>query len=416
MSPESKKQNFSSEALREAKKLSYCLDENLFEGREEAKGVTIDSAHSKDLDDAIAVEKTSDGWIVHVSIADVSALVKEDSYLDKEAFKKVFTRYFKGSNDPLLPHVLSENMLSLLENEKRPTLTFSIPVSKDFEIGEPTFSKTYLKNQKRFTYDGVDKILKHKNAQSPHKGMLHDAQFVAGNIKKRHGNTAHTKGSPSHLIVQEFMLLANEALAKYCDDHDIPILFRNQGNGTSKPQVFYTEKEKEKDTVLGRLRKSFFNQYTKIVLWCDKKNIPLFRSEHVKKIRKQSQEDFLVEVRNAQKNPEQEKNSTLQKAVDSVIRAEYSPESSGHEGLQMESYTHGTSPIRRYADLVNHRVFSALADHPEETHAHLPYTKEELQKFADQINLVTEKEKKQGKKKTIHTMPRPQKKQPSKAA
>lgn len=400
----SEKQSFSSETINEAKKLSYTLDEKLFEGREKVNGFTVDSPSSKDLDDALALEKTKEGWILHVSIADVSALVKPESYIDKDAFEKVFTRYLKNGNEPMIPHVLSENMLSLLENEKRPTLTFSIPISKDFEIGDPQISKTYIQSQKRFSYNEVDQLLRNKQ-ENKWKGDLQELSYVAQNLaKRRKGSGSHKDGSKSHTIVQESMLLANESLAQFCDKNDIPILFRNQSNGEKKPkQVVFQEKGKPQKNFFQYIKTSFRNTMLRVVDFCEKHNIPVFPQKYFEKIRKLSKKEFLLEVRNSAQNPEEENASTIQKAVHDVIQpAEYGIESEGHAGLETSAYTHATSPIRRYADLINHRIFSTLADNandPEETKKHLPYSEKELQEIAYQINTVTKKEKEGQKKK-----------------
>lgn len=374
-----KSENFSRRALKEAQKLSFRLNEEIFENRKKIDGLTIDGASSKDLDDALWVEKKEDGWILHISIADVSALVQPESYLDQEAFRKVFTRYFQGSNDPMLPHILSENSLSLLQNQKRPTLTFSVPIKDDFEIGEPTFSKTFLESQKRFTYEEVDEILKNEQ-NHPLQKQLQDLQKIAQNLSQKRKKKKKKKVKPasSHTIVEESMLLANEAIATYCKENDIPILFRNQSqkkNQSPSKQVLLSQEISSSEKTIQNLKERFFDVYNNFVLFCERNRLPLFGKDHILKVKNRVRNKIFFKVLDKNKN-----------GTSDPQKAQYSPEPQGHDGLKMTAYTHGTSPIRRYADLINHRIFSVIAEQTEQEKTHLPYSKEQLQLIADRIN------------------------------
>ncbi len=386
-----------SDAEKEAHKLSLRFDDRLFAKREKAEGITIDSPSSKDLDDAIYVEDNGDKWLMHVSIADVEALVKPESYIDNDAFEKVYTRYKRHGNDPMIPHILSENKLSLLENEKRPTITFVIPVDKKSgAISDPRIHKTYVESQKRFSYDEVDNLLRDENTTHPLKQQLQTLQNVTHKrMQSKKGTGSHASGSSSHNIVQEAMLLANESVARYCAKHNIPILFRNQTNGDT---INASQK-------ISWAKKMLYKTIQACIQICEKLHIPLFSESYAQRIRKMSQTEFHKEVLHAGKNPT-DTNSTVQKSVHTIIvpPAQYSTEAEGHMGLDMPAYTHVTSPIRRYADLVNHRILSAIAENsnnPKAVQKNVPYSEEELSVIADHINKTTQRDKEEQKQRKI---------------
>lgn len=210
---------------------------------------TIDGTHSKDLDDAIGVEKDGNGFIIHVSIADVSDVVTKDSLVDQEAARRSFTEYYgETHNKPMIPRILSEDRLSLHEDRLRPTITTSIPINKSSETGEISITKTVLKSTKRFSYDEADNII--NNGTEGFGQTLKDCKKIAEVLeerrRKRGANVVFDleKGVATseegvvreipeeeeyfaNMIIREFMILTNEQIASFVSKNEIPVLYRN---------------------------------------------------------------------------------------------------------------------------------------------------------------------------------------------
>ena len=238
---------FPREAHLQAQRLK--LGNEVFEDREEAfPSFTIDGEYSKDLDDAIGLEVTKDGYRLHVSIADVSSLVMLDSPIDIEARKRSFTEYLSWGNRPMIPRVLSEDRLSLHEGQKRPTVTVTIPISSSIEMGEPEIKRTFLVSLKRFSYTEVDYLL--RNGASEYGDVLKECDRLAANLSERRKKRGATvvfdlekgigtseegvirkmpdeEAYEADRIIREFMILTNEKVAGYFRNKGIPTLFRN---------------------------------------------------------------------------------------------------------------------------------------------------------------------------------------------
>lgn len=313
--------------------------------------MTIDGPFSKDLDDAIWLEDDGDGKIVHVSIADVSAVVQPGTEIDRAAMRSGFTRYYYEGNSPMIPRFLSEDQLSLHQDQRRPTITISVPMDEDLGLGEPIIKKTVLVNEGQFTYEVVDSILEGKGGH-----MLKDAYQIAKGLfknrrKKANGLVVFEKGSGivstedgdlkvmrttsrynSHLLVQEFNILGNYLMARYFEENGIPGIFRNH-------EAIKLDKE----------QRSLMKMMEKAVKAGDFATIERLRKEI---------------------------NGILGRAnYDAVVR--------GHSGLNLDAYMHFTSPIRRYPDLVNERQLSAHLASSE-----LPYCKEELERISVNVNII----------------------------
>ncbi|MDB5259740.1 MAG: ribonuclease [Candidatus Taylorbacteria bacterium] len=332
--------------------------------RKTVRGVTIDGKTSRDLDDAIWLSRNGDGWTLDVSIADVGSAILRGSEYDIRAHKMGSTRYFADGNDPMFPRYLSEDKLSLWEGKKRDTVTISIPLSKELEPGKPTLAFTELVSEGKLTYDLVDAIVNQPAGDEIHR-MLVDLNGLAQTLlEKRRQNGALAiydifsgwvtteegflkKLVPedchlANIIVQECMILANQAVAGFFAERDIPVLFRNH---TAK--------------AIGSNRAEIVGDLGNSMLHPDKFNI-----------------------------------ETLQARISLVMnRATYGPELRGHFGLNLPAYLHFTSPIRRYADLVNHRILAAVLAGSE-----MPYTKEELVELGKHLTAIEQEMKdKRGK-------------------
>jgi ribonuclease R len=322
--------------------------------RPKVEGVTIDSAHSMDLDDAVNIIKQDNGWLIQVTIADVSHGVPIGSEFDIKAKKIAFTRYFANNhNHPMLPRDISEDRYSLLEGEERPVITASISLSREFDVGKLDISFMKLKSKLRLSYRKVDIILDDKNHQlhpflneckeialallegRRQRGALAIYDLYRGWMTTEEGHLVKIDTEQKHIaniIVQEFMILANQGVAEFAAKNEIPILFRNHVAKTIAPQ----------------------------------------------------HNEILNDIYSAIQDPAHFSVTNLQKRMNLVLsRAIYSPLLLGHYGLNVPAYTHFTSPIRRYSDLVTHRMISAYLKGEK-----FPYTKDELFEISKHLTKI----------------------------
>lgn len=320
------------------------------QNRELVSAITIDGPYSRDLDDAFSLEYLPDRFIVHVSIADVSEFILPDSLLFKEALKRVTTRYLTNSNIPMLPVSISEDSLSLLNQQKRPALTFSITLSRELEIINTEIHKSVLFNKRQLNYAQVDYIIDSCPDDADYQ-LLNDCYILArrlmdkrrkqgalvifdlqnllftneeGQLLKMKKDNAHK----SNIIIQEFMILANSAVAQLAAERDYLFLFRN-----------HTAKQTTPD-----------------------------------------REEILEQLQNAANNI-RFLESLNKRSGFWFNKAKYEPWLKGHYGLNLPAYTHITSPLRRVSDLINHTLLKAQLWHTE-----LLFNSEELNNMALSIN------------------------------
>ena len=334
---------FTKEVLEEAEAIAF--QPQVWE-RSQVPGITIDGVESKDLDDAIWIQDKGEYTLLSIHITDVSEYVKLNSYLDQEAMARTQTRYLKYGNDPMLPKVLSENRLSLLEGQARPTLTVNITLDSQAKIQSTDIFESWLRSLKRFSYPEVDQSLKDEN--SPFHHFLNQCLQWADRLYQQrtdpelrsnpdkpegawldeNGNWITGEGSRYHayLIIQEFMIVANTAIAQWLAERNLSALYRNH-----IPNLPETDP------------KALF--------------------------------EILIEA-----GWEGDLHRQLQCGLN---RAEYAKEPIGHFALKLSAYCHFTSPIRRLADLVNHRIIKHYLN--GQTH---PYQDEQLDTIANHIETV----------------------------
>lgn len=314
--------------------------------------VTIDGADAKDLDDAISLEKMAGGgYEVGVHIADVSYYVEEDTDLDLEARQRGTSTYLVDRVIPMLPERLSNGIASL--NPGVPRLTFSafIRLNEDGRPVSTRFARSVIQTNHRLTYDGVNRLL--AGTDPDHQGILpwlqlaHQVRDLLSKQRVQRGAidfdipeakiVLDKAGLPvdvvvkergvAESIIEEFMLLANEAVARELLRHRLPGMFR-----------VHHEPSKEK-----------MEQFRELVAAL---GYPL-----PKRIVPKALQELLTAVKD---KPEERLVSSA--LLRSMQQAKYSHANTGHFGLASSEYTHFTSPIRRYPDLWVHRVLTAYLE------------------------------------------------------
>lgn len=352
--------DFSEEASTEAVKFSIAGVQNYsFNNREDLTGLnifTIDSADSKDLDDAVSVEKTSDGWLLGVHIADVSHYVKSNSALDKEAMSRGTSIYYADKVIPMLPVSISNNICSLNPNEERLTLSVFMEIDECGDIKNYRFCKSFIRSRVKGVYFEVNRILdgsaddrileKYKSVLDEIQLMKTLADILISKRKKCHGLELETveskmiigddgvcidvlprKRGKSERIVEEFMLCANESAARFAREKETPFIYR-----------IHEAPPEEKIAFLCETLTKFGVDYPKF---------QQFEPRHACEI--------LESVRNTEKF-----DAVNMMLLRSMAKAKYSEIPIGHFGLALDDYSHFTSPIRRYSDLAVHRIITDI--------------------------------------------------------
>jgi len=316
---------------------------------------TIDSASTKDIDDAISVEKTDTGYNLGVHIADVSFYVRGGSETDNEAFKRGTSVYFGDSVIPMLPKEYSNDVCSLNENSTRLAFSCLMQLDKNGVVKDYQFKKTVIRSRVKGVYSEINSILagdepqemknkysqvwqqiftakelfdilRRRRVQRGSMDIESDEAYIIFDEKGKAVDIAKRERGLSEMIIEEFMLLANSCSANLAKKLDIPFVYRIHQQ--PEPEKMITLREG-----LGRLGLSLNDGENKSL--------------------QQSMSDLLDKTRGT--NLE----ATVHRMVlRSQSKAKYSPQPVGHFGIVLDDYAHFTSPIRRYPDLVIHRILS----------------------------------------------------------
>ena len=351
-------QEFSASAIQESMKYSYPDKREIMKRKNlrDLLTVTIDGENAKDFDDAISIEKTEKGnYKLWVHIADVAHYVKKDSHLDKDAFLRGTSIYFPDLCIPMLPERLSNDICSLKPNELRLTVSVLMEFSSNGEKINYELFESIISSNERMTYEDVKKILvdsdkkliqKYSYLLSSFMNMLElclllkekrdnrgsldfdlpEPRFIidaTGNIT----NILKSERNIAHQIIEEFMIAANETVASHLFKKHIPSLYRVH----EKPD---SEKIKE------------FNEFIKDLG---------YNLKGIGQIMPKSLQNLLNQVKGT---PVEHLISSL--LLRSLKHAFYSKDNIGHFGLASKIYTHFTSPIRRYPDLIVHRILKRM--------------------------------------------------------
>jgi len=348
-------------------------------GREDLRElplVTIDGADARDFDDAVYCEATAGGWRLLVAIADVSHYVHPESALDKEAFERGNSVYFPERVIPMLPEVLSNGLCSLNPEVDRLCMVCEMLFKKDGSMIRSRFMNGLMRSHARLTYEEAAAIMVDRDKQAckrrkslvPHLDELYRLYKTLRKARVKRGaidfETTETRivfgasrkieriealvRNDAHKVIEECMVAANVAAARYLERHKMPTLYRIHATPSG-----------DKVTDL----QEFLNEL----------------GLGLRGGRKPSARDYSAVLEMAQGRPDEHLINTV--LLRSMPRAEYNPDNIGHFGLAHENYTHFTSPIRRYPDLLVHRAIRhVLAGKKPKSFA---YTVDNMQAFGE---------------------------------
>ncbi len=348
---------FTKASLRQARTLNKPVDADAIARREDLRGqciITIDGADAKDLDDAVSLKKLKDGWLLGVHIADVSYYVHPGTALDADAYKRGTSVYFPDRVLPMFPPEVSNGVCSLNEGTEKLTLSCFMEIGKNGKVLAHRFSETVIRTAHRMTYDAVNAIfdgdaaLREKyadvvpmleemralmqllNAQRVKRGSLDfdldEAKITLNAAGKPTEVSVATRG-PANRMIEEFMLIANETVAEHAFSMGFPLIYRVH--------------ETPDKTKLADLN-AFLNTLG-------------YGMKNVGNVKAQTFQRILQKAKGTK-----EENVVNRVVLRTMKKARYAPECLGHFGLAAPCYCHFTSPIRRYPDLMVHRILREI--------------------------------------------------------
>jgi len=353
--------DFSAWAQEESDAVPTFVSEEMRAGRKDLRGlktVTIDGETARDFDDAISIEATKTRYRLFVHITDVSHYIQEGTYLDREAYQRATSVYFPDAVYPMLPAKLSNGILSLNPHEDRLTLTAEMTFNTDGVFVETNLYESVIHSDARMTYTTVAEILNKKTPDllekyAPLVASFETVKTLALLLRKKRlsrgsldfdlpepqivispngtiTNIIKTERNIAHQIIEEFMLAANETVAGHLSRRNIPALYR----------VHDAPDEKK------------IESFSALVAGLG------FPIPKAKKLSPKILEEILERFRG--KPEEKLINESL---LRSMKQARYSEINTGHFGLASDEYTHFTSPVRRYPDLIVHRILKQTFHH-----------------------------------------------------
>jgi ribonuclease R len=344
---------FSEEALEEAKMIPSRVTPQHKKGRVDHTGwrtFTIDGDNAQDFDDAVSIKLLSNrNYLLGVHIADVAEYVRPGTALDRDARNRGTSVYFPDQTLPMLPEKLSNGICSLRPREEKLTVSVVMEIDRKGQVLNVDIHPSVIRTVQRMTYNSVLKIVEGKRGErEKFSPLVHDlmhmrdlSQILRAKRIDEGGldfdltepELVYEKGSlcsvvpveanEAHQIIEEFMVLANEAVAQFLSSKGIPLIFRVH------PKPLSADLDNLRDLL------SHFNI-----------NLP--------KSKNMGSKDLQSALEQIREKPE-EKFVTF-RILKSLRLAVYSDENYGHYGLAKDNYTHFTSPIRRYPDLIVHRI------------------------------------------------------------
>ncbi len=351
-------------ALREAKAIPQMVRDEEMAGRVDLRGrmtVTIDGENARDFDDAVSIEEGVGGYVLWVSISDVGHYIKPGSHLDREAYRRGTSIYFPDRVIPMFPPELSNGICCLHPHVDRLTLTAALRFDGEGSLTDCDVFKSVIRSDARLTYKAVRRILVDRDVEEMgrHEALLPSLEAMGGlcsllwGKRRERGSLDFDLPEPeiildlqgeaqeiikaernfAHRIIEEFMIAANEAIAVKLTQAPFRPLYR-------------VHEEPDVDKIHN------FRRFAALLGYRVKKKRPYGPREF---------QHLLEEVRG---KPEERLLNTVM--LRSMKQAHYSDKNLPHYGLALDCYTHFTSPIRRYPDLLVHRQLKRMIEgkHP----------------------------------------------------
>jgi len=371
---------FTSVALKETQDLSPEPSPHEYKDRVDLRGVptfTIDGENARDFDDAVSIEREKDGGAkLYVSISDVSHYVREGTSLDEEAYLRGTSVYFPDRAIPMFPAELSNEVCCLHPKVDRLTLTVELRYDEKGEGKSVQFYPSVIRSDERLTYTLVRKILVDRDlkAREKFKPLLASLELMADlsqelrrrrvergafdfdlpepevilNLQGETEDIIRAERNLAHQIIEEFMIAANEAVARFMEEKGVPFIYRIH--------------EPPKKEAIDEFRRFISNLGYKM-----------------RKDTDHSPKELQKVLSDARGKPEERMINEI--LLRSMKWARYSAKNLGHFGLASDAYTHFTSPIRRYPDLIVHRLLKRVFSKKE-----VKITEEVLANKADHLS------------------------------
>jgi len=345
---------FPDEVMEEAARYPEGVSKQDIKNRRDMRDIltfTIDPVDAKDFDDAISVQKLKGEWYeIGVHIADVSHYIEVDSELDKEAYRRATSVYLPDRVLPMLPERLSNGLCSLRPNEEKYTFSAIFTINKTGKVKDYWLGKTVINSNRRFTYEEVQEII--EGANGDHEEEIHLLNTMAQNLRAQRfkkgainfssqevrfqlDETGRPVGivvkesKEAHQLIEEFMLLANRTVAEYVSEQEV------KGKPVPFPYRVHDAPDEEKLKMFTAFAARFGVKFN------------LGSPEEIAR-------SFNKMLELVQGKPEQHVLETL--GIRTMAKAVYTTDNIGHYGLGFDDYCHFTSPIRRYPDVLVHRI------------------------------------------------------------
>lgn len=358
----------------EAKKISNQISQDEILKRRDFRNITtftIDPADAKDFDDALSLKKLDNGhWEIGVHIADVTHYLKTKTILDKEAVQRATSVYLVDRCIPMLPEVLSNFLCSLRPNEEKLCFSAVFELDNESQIQNQWFGKTIINSNRRFTYEEVQTIIETENGEYKDEILVLDKLAKILRLERQKNGSiffdkAEVKfnldkdGNPigvffktqkdAHKLIEDFMLLANKKVAEFLTNINNKANHKQESTDNTKENPksisVYRVHNVPSDEKIQELS-GFAARFGYQMILGNKQKIA------------QSINKLLLDVKN-----KKEQGMIELLAVRSMPKAIYTTKNEGHYGLGFEYYTHFTSPIRRYPDVLVHRLLEAKLNH-----------------------------------------------------
>ncbi len=344
---------FPEEVIREVEKIQGGIsDEEVSKRRDfrEVTTFTIDPFDAKDFDDALSIKELPDGGCeIGVHIADVTHYVKPGTELDKEAYERSTSVYLVDRVCPMLPEKLSNELCSLRPHEDSLCFSAVFKFDKNHKVTDRWFGKTLIYSDHRFAYEEAQEVI--ETGEGPFAAEVQKINMIAGKLRKekfRNGAISFEtdevqfhldeNGAPieihlkerkeAHLMIEDFMLLANKEVAKFMATRD---------PGREVPYVYRVHDVPDQERV------EEFARFARELGFEMKTNTPRDIADSLNRLAKEAAKNELLKLLEPI-------------AIRTMSKAIYTTDNIGHYGLGFDHYTHFTSPIRRYSDVLVHRL------------------------------------------------------------